>query len=155
MAHIPELWLPILLSAAIVFIASSIIHLLLRYHASDFKPFPDEDGVMDALRPFDIELSDYVLPHAGSMAAMKEQAFVQKSERGPVGFITITPPGNPSMGRGLLLWFLYCILVGVFSAYMAGRALERGTHYLAVFRFAGCVTFASYELALFQNSIWL
>ncbi|MBW2258413.1 MAG: hypothetical protein JRI25_27990 [Deltaproteobacteria bacterium] len=45
-------------------------------------------------------------------------------------------------------------LLGIFAAYVAGRALEPGAHYLAVFRFAGCMAFVGYALALWQNSIW-
>ena len=65
MVSIVSLWLPILLSAVIVFIASSIIHMLLKYHRSDFGRVPSEDEVMDALRPFNIPPGDYVIPCAG------------------------------------------------------------------------------------------
>jgi hypothetical protein len=58
------------------------------------------------------------------------------------------------MGLSLTLWFLYCIVMGVFAAYVSGRALGPGAHYLSVFRFAGCTAFAGYALALWQNSIW-
>jgi hypothetical protein len=44
--------------------------------------------------------------------------------------------------------------VGIFAAYIAGRALEPGAHYLDVFRFAGCTAFVGYAVALLQNSIW-
>ncbi|MBK5099374.1 MAG: hypothetical protein JJE01_16455, partial [Gemmatimonadetes bacterium] len=58
------------------------------------------------------------------------------------------------MGGSLAMWFGYAIIVGIFSAYVAGRALAPGAHYLSVFRFAGVVAFAGYGLALLQNSIW-
>ena len=35
------------------------------------------------------------------------------------------------------MWFLYTIVMSVFAAYIAGRALPPGTAYLQVFRFAG------------------
>ena|SRR5437660_1833144 len=44
------LWLPILLSAVIVFFASFIIHMVLAYHKTDYRKLPDEDRVTDALR---------------------------------------------------------------------------------------------------------
>ena len=46
MVSIISLWLPILLSAVAVFIASSVIHMVLKYHNSDFKKIPAEDEVM-------------------------------------------------------------------------------------------------------------
>lgn len=68
--------------------------------------------------------------------------------------MTVLKPGPPAMGASLVQWFLYCVAVGIFAAYVAGRALEPGAHYLAVFRFAGCTAFVGYAVALWQNSIW-
>ena len=61
MVSIISLWLPILLSAVAVFIASSVIHMVFKYHNSDFKKMPAEDEVMAALRPFDIPPGEYVV----------------------------------------------------------------------------------------------
>jgi hypothetical protein len=58
------------------------------------------------------------------------------------------------MNKQLILWFLYCIVAGIFAAYVAGRALPTGAHYLSVFRFVGVTAFLGYGLALIQNSIW-
>ena len=154
MVTVMSLWLPILLSAVFVFIVSSIIHMFLTYHRSDFKGFPDEDGVMDALRPFNIPPGDYVFPHAGSSQAMKSPEFLEKATKGPVGFVTMWAPGPPAMGKSLVLWFLYCVVVGVFAAYLTGRTVDAGADYLKAFRIAGTTAFIGYSLALLQNSIW-
>ena len=50
MTPLSALWLPIVLSAVIVFVASSIMHMLLPYHRSDYKALPDEDKILPALR---------------------------------------------------------------------------------------------------------
>ena len=154
MVSIVSLWLPILLSAVIVFIASSIIHMLLKYHLSDFGRVPSEDEVMDALRPFNIPTGDYVIPCAGKAKEKGTPEFIEKTTKGPVAFLTVMPSGPPSMTGSLILWFLYCVLVGIVVAYVAGRAVGPGTEYLAVFRFAGCAAFLGYAMALLQNSIW-
>ena len=154
MVSVMSLWLPILLSAVIVFVASSIIHMLLTYHRNDFLKLTKEDEVMEALRPFNIPPGDYAMPCAGSMEGMKAPAFIEKMNAGPVGFLTITPSGPPSIGKSLVLWFLYSILVSIIAGYIAGSALGRGASYLAVFRFAGCVAFTGYSVGLLQNSIW-
>ncbi len=39
MVSIVSLWLPILLSAIVVFILSSVLHMVFTYHNSDFKSF--------------------------------------------------------------------------------------------------------------------
>ena len=154
MVHIMSLWLPILLSAVLVFVASSIIHMMLGYHRADYKKLPSEDAVLEALRKFNIPPGDYLSPCAGSAKEMREPAFQEKWAKGPVVMMTVMPTGKPSMGGQLFLWFLYCLVVGTFSAYMAGRALPPGSPYLSAFRFAGTAAFLSYGMALIQNSIW-
>jgi hypothetical protein len=154
MVRLMFLWIPIVLSAVFVFVASSIIHMVLRYHQNDFRKLPKEDEILDALRPFNPPPGDYMAPRAGSMEAMKAPEFVEKLKRGPVFMMTIFPNRSFSMGPALFQWFLYCLLVSVFAAYVAGRALPGGAHYLAVFRFAGVTAFAGYSLALMQGSIW-
>lgn len=154
MVFITSLWIPILVSAVIVFVASSIIHMVLPYHRSDLRKLAKEDEVMDALRRFDIPPGDYAVPHPGSPEGMKKPEFVEKRTKGPVVLMTVAPAGPPSMRMNLLLWFLYCVVVGGFVAYITGRALGPGADYLAVFRFAGASAFIAYSLALPQNSIW-
>ena len=154
MVPVMSLWLPILLSAVIVFVASSVIHMVLGYHAGDWKRLPKEDEVRAALGQFNLPPADYGTPLAASMADMKSPEFVEKMKKGPVVFMTVLPSGPPAMGANLAMWFLYSIVVGIFAAYIAGRALQPGAHYLQVFRFAGCTAFVGYSLALAQNSIW-
>ena len=155
MVSIPSLWLPILLAAVLVFVVSSIIHIFLNYHANDFSAVEDEDGVMDALRGFNIAPGDYVFPYAGSMGDMKSDAFREKTSKGPVAFFTVIPSGAMlDMRKSLTLWFLYSVLVGVVAAYLGGRVLAPGVDYLSVFRVTGTVAFCCYAMAHPQRSIW-
>lgn len=155
MVPLSTLWLPVLLSAVIVFVASSLIHMVLKYHSTDYRRLPDEDKVQAALRPFRIPPGDYVLPHAGSMEAMKDPAFLEKMSTGPVAFMTIRPSGPPAMGAALGQWFVFSVLVSAIAAYIAGRALAPGADYLSVFRFAGTTAFVGYAIGQIPNSIWL
>jgi hypothetical protein len=148
------LWLPILLSAVIVFVISSIIHMVLSYHRSDFAKVPREDDVMEALRPFEIPPGEYVIPCAGSSKEMSSPEYLDKTKKGPVAFMTVLPPGPPAMGASLVQWFLYSLIVGIFAGYITGRAFGPGTDYLTIFRFSGTTAFACYAVALWQNSIW-
>jgi len=154
MVSIMSLWLPILLSAVFVFVASSIIHMLLPYHKSNVKKVPDENGVSNALRPFNIPPGDYMLPMCGNTKEMSSPEFTEKLKQGPVLTMTVLPNGPFSMGSSLVQWFIYSLIVGVFAAYIAGRALEPGAAYLNVFQFAGCTAFIGYALALLHDSIW-
>jgi len=156
MVSIVSLWLPILLSSVIVFIVSSIIHMVLGYHNNDFTGVPDEDGVMDALRPFSLPAGEYVIPRAADMKAMGTPEFTEKMTKGPCAFFTVLENGPPKMGMQLTLWFVYSIVVGIFCAYVATRALASvpNPEYLAVFRFVGFTAFVCYSVGLWQNSIW-
>lgn len=152
MVHLAQLWMPILLSAVIVFVASSLLHMVTPWHKSDFGNTPNESAVLDALRP--IPPGDYLMPRAGSTAEMRDPAFQERMKRGPVVVMTVMRWSPSAMPRSLVQWFLYSILVSVFAGYLAGRALGPGTTYLEVFRFAGTTAFLGYGLALLQNSIW-
>lgn len=154
MVPLTSLLFPILVSAVLVFVASFVIHMLLPYHHTDFAKVPREDEVMAALRPFAIPPGEYMSPFGGSPAAMKDPVFLEKLKAGPVALITVMPGGTPKMGKELTLWFVYCVVVGVFAAYVTGRALPAGADYVQVFRFSGTVAFISYTVANWQNSIW-
>ena len=154
MVSIPSLWLPILGSAVLVFVASSIIHMMLPYHWNDFGSVPSEDDVMEALRKFSIPPGDYVIPRAATPKDMGSPAFIEKATKGPVAFVTVVPSGPPAMGASLAQWFVYCVVVGVLAAYVSGRTLAAGASYLEVFRFAGTTAFIAYAVGLWQDSIW-
>ncbi len=154
MVPVMSLWVPIVVSAVIVFVASSLIHMVLPYHKNDFRSVPREDEVMAALRPFNLAPGDYAVPRPKSMADMKSPAFVEKMTKGPVVWMTVVPSGPPGMGPALGMWFVYSMLVSFFAAYITGRALGPTANYLAVFRFVGATAFMGYSFALLQNSIW-
>jgi hypothetical protein len=153
MVSLASLWLPVLLSAVLVFVASSVIHMLLGYHSTDWKRFPSEDGALDALRRLDLRPGDYGAPMASGMAEMNSPEFQAKLEKGPRVLLTIMSASN-TMPRSLVLWFVYSIVVAVFAAYVAGAALGPGAGYMPVFRLTSTVAFAGYALALWQNWIW-
>ena len=154
MVSIPSLWLPILISSVVVFFASWLFHMLLPLHRTDFLPVPGEGNVQDALRGFNIPPGDYMIPCAGSPAGMKQPEFQERFKKGPVVMMTVFSPTGAGMGQSLLQWFLYLLVVGVFAAYIASRALPVGAPYLEVFRFVGATAFIAYAVALWQDSIW-
>jgi len=154
MTELLALWLPILLSSVIVFIVSFIVHTAPLWHKGDFPKMPDEDKVADALRPLAIPPGEYMIPRASGSKEMRSPEFAEKLKKGPVMMLKVWPNGPMSMTKSLVFWFVYSIVVGIFAAYVAGRALPTGAEYLHVFRFTGTVSFVGYSIALWQNSIW-
>jgi hypothetical protein len=154
MVPILDLWLPILVSAVFVFIASSIIHMVLGYHRTDFKQMPSESEVMEALRKFSIPPGEYVVPAPSGPQGLKSPAYQEKLVRGPVFIATVLKSGPLAMGAQLMQWFLFCVVVGILAAYVTGRAAGPGTEYLVIFRFSGTTAFIAYTVAQWPNSIW-
>ena len=153
MVPLTALWLPILLSAVIVFVASSIMHMLLKYHQSDCKQLPDESKLLAALREAGLTRGFYMFPYA-THQNMKSPEMLEKFKQGPVGTMTLRDSGLPVLGKFLGMWFVYCLVIGFFAAYLTGRTLGPGTPYLQVHRVAGCAAFMAYGLGQLSNGIW-
>jgi hypothetical protein len=150
-----SLWAPILLSAVIVFVLSSVIHMAPLWHRSDYPPMPRESEALDALRPLGIPPGSYMIPRAGGMKEMKTPEFQERLARGPVLLMTVLKNGPINMTTPLTLWFLFLVLVAYLTALVAAHTLYYGDSYRHVFRVVGLVSFLGYSLALIQNSVWL
>lgn len=153
MVPVMSLWAPIILSAVAVFVVSSIVHMVLPLHRNDLRKVPGENELLETLRRLNVPPGDYGAPYAGSPKAMKDPVFVEKMTKGPVVFMTVAP-GRKGMGRNLIFWFVYTIVVGLFAAYLTSRAVGPAASSLQVFRFIATSAFMGYALALLQQSIW-
>ncbi|MFQ5502444.1 MAG: hypothetical protein ACE5EQ_09120 [Phycisphaerae bacterium] len=155
MDFLTALWLPILLSAVFVFIASSILHMVIPIHKGDFKKLPGEEKVLAAMREAAVPPGMYTFPCAGSMKACSDPEYIVRCKLGPIGFMTVMPGSDFGMGRNLVLWFLYSVLISVLTAYVGHHAgLAPGANYLSVFRVTGTVAVLAYGVAQLNDSIW-
>jgi len=154
MVSIPELWLPILVSAVVVFVASAVLHMVLRYHRSDYGALPDEERILASMREAEVSPGYYAFPHTTDPAAMKDPDVIARYERGPVGLMSVIRSGPPAMGGYLTKWFVYIVVVSILVAYLTGRTTASGAEYLAVFRVAGTAAFLAYAGAAPADSIW-
>jgi hypothetical protein len=148
------LWLPILVSSVLVFVASSLIWNVLGAHKWHILGLPNEAAAAEALAKQSLAPGMYTIPYSSSPAAMKDPAFQEKLTKGPVAVITVRKPGMPNMGSFLGCWFLYLLAVSYAVALVCGQTLHRGTPFLHVFKVAGVVAFAGYSFAQIPNGIW-
>jgi len=153
MVPLSVLWLPIVLSAVIIFFASFVMHMVLTYHRSDYRQLPDEDKISSTLRTANLQRGTYVFPFC-TPKEMKSPAAQEKYKQGPVGLVTIMAPGPPAMPKFLGLWFAYTLLVSFFVAYLSAHTVAPGSSYLAVFRVAGTAAFLAYGLGALPAGIW-
>ena len=155
MSSLGALWLPVVLSAILVFVVSSIIHMVLRYHASDYGRLPNEDAVRAALRAGSPAPRQYVVPYCSEMKEMQSPEMRQKYTEGPVGVLYLRPAGMPTMAPLLLQWFLFALAVSFFVGYLASRTVPAGANYLDVFRVVGVAGFLAYGAGQVPAAIWM
>jgi hypothetical protein len=155
MVPLGSLLLPIVLSAVLVFIASSIIHMVLKYHNKDYTPLPNEDAIRSAIRAGSPPPGQYIIPYCSDMKAMEKPEVKQKYIEGPVGVLNLMPPGLPKMGKYLSQWFVFILVVSFFVAYIAAHSIPAGARYLEVFRVVGAVGFLAYAAGQLPAAIWM
>jgi hypothetical protein len=143
-----------LLAGVFVFIASSVIHMCLPIHKNDFGKLPNEEKSLAALRALGLQPGAYRFPCAASMKEMGTSEFQQKMNQGPVGVLTLMPPGPMAMGKYLAQWFVFCLVVCLFAAYVGGLSLTRGAEFQPVFRLTTTVAFLGFAFSSVSDSIW-
>ena len=148
---IMSLWIPVLVSALVVWVASALVWMVLPWHKKDWSKTPDENALRAALK--DATPGTYMLPYCVDPKELEKDEVKQLYIDGPQGFVTITPNGLPAMGPKLGMTFLYYVGVGVLAAYFVSRTVPNG-EYLEVFRIAGTTAFIAHGVAYFQESIW-
>ena len=152
MVSLTHLWMPIVLAAILVFVVSSLIHMVFKWHNSDYKGLPDEAGVRAVLKG---EPGMYVLPYCTDMKEMGNAEMQAKYQEGPVAMVFMRPSGAVNMGKSLGQWFALTLVIAFATAYLASRTLAPGTPYLQVIRVTGTITFLAYGVGSVVNAIWM
>jgi len=155
MVTLGALWLPVFLSAVLVFVTSSIIHMVLRYHSSDYTPLPNEDAVRAAIRSGNPAPAQYIIPYCANPKEMAAPEMQRKFVEGPVAVLNLKRPGPPGMGANLAQWFVFSLVVSFFIAYIASHAIPPGAAYLGVFRIVGAIGFLAYAAGQLPAAIWM
>ncbi len=155
MATLGALWLPILVSAVLVFIVSSLVHMVFKYHASDYGKLPNEDAVRATIRSGTPKPGQYVIPHCKDMKEMQSPEMKQKYAEGPVGLLTLKKPGPVAMGGALVQWFVFALVISFLVGNVAHRTLAVGSGHPLVFRVVGTVAWLAYAAAVIPPAIWM
>lgn len=155
MSFLAELWIPIVLSAVLVFIASSVIHMVVKWHNSEYRKLANEEAVGASIRAGSAAPGQYVIPHCADMKAMASPEMQKKFAEGPIAFITLRPPGPPKMGGMLALWFVYVLAICAIAAYVAQRSLPAEATFNQVGRIVGGLSLLAYAGGSVQAGIWM
>ena len=154
MVAIGALWMPVLVSAILVFVASFLAWVVSPHHKSDWKQLPNEDVVRDAMNQEKLAPGQYIVPYAADQKSMQAEAYLKKCSEGPVGILTMRKPGPPTMRKPIAMSFVYYVVISIAVAYVTGRTLAPGADYMRVFQIAGTVAMLAYGGAFFQAAIW-
>ena len=149
-----QLWLPIIVGGLLAWIASGLIHMVIKYHNSDYNELSNEDEVMDVLRKGNPSPKMYTVPFCSDMKKMGEEPMQKKFADGPVAMIAVMPNGMPPMGKLMAQQIAFFVIGNIFIAYLASLALTPGADYMEVFRFVGAAGFLAFGWGTVPFSIW-
>ncbi len=155
MVTLAQLWLPILLSAVFVFVVSSLVHMVFKWHNGDYRKLPNEDAVRAAFKDAGAGPGMYVIPHCMDMKEMGSPEMTAKYNEGPVGMLFLRPSGMHNMGKSLSQWFALALGVAFTVGYVACMGLPSGAACMQVFRFTSTLTFLAYSTGSIIGGIWM
>ena len=153
MELLTPLWLPILLSAAAVWIVSAIVWMALPHHKRDFIALRDEHGFMDYLRRSGIAPGNYVFPDFRGREAMKSEKTCRALQEGPVGHLSVWQPPL-TMGGKLVATFIVYLAVSTLIAYLTRVALPGPAESAKVFQIAATAGILAYCFSFIPNAVW-
>ncbi|WP_428310028.1 hypothetical protein [Hydrocarboniphaga sp.] len=147
--------LPVLVAALFVFVSSSLIHMVFKWHQSDYAKLADEDAVRAALRGSAPKPGQYMLPYCGDMKDLQSPEMQAKWKEGPVATLHVQRNGLPNMGPMLGKWFALNVVVAALVAAVVYSSMGIAiidSHRL--FHVAALVSFLAYAVGSVSNGIW-
>lgn len=155
MGFLFSLWLPILFSAAAVWVVSTLFAMPFLHHKSDWIGLsaPEEDAFLDYLRKSGIKPGNYLFPDFRTREAMGSEKVKRALEQGPVGHLSLWP-APLTMGGKLGATFLVFVMVSVLIAYLASVALPKAAGFAKVFQVVGTAGVLAYSFSFIPNAIW-
>ncbi|MBX3377892.1 MAG: hypothetical protein KF678_12920 [Phycisphaeraceae bacterium] len=147
-----HLWLPILISAVAVWVASAVAWMVIGHHKGDMKALPDEAKFFDAIESLGIQKGNYGFPDCKTKEKMKSPEVQKRWEAGQAGMLTMF--GRMSMGRNMVLSFLVYLVISFFVAYLGIAALPRGTGFSRAFQVLGTAGVLGYAFGHIPGMIW-
>ncbi|MEN7343047.1 MAG: hypothetical protein AAAFM81_08885 [Pseudomonadota bacterium] len=154
MVSYTSLILPIGVATLIAWIASILVHMLLKWHDSDYQSLTNEPEVADAIRNGNPKPGMHNIPYCIDMKEMGSPEMQKKYEQGPVALLTVFQNGMPPMPKLIGQQVAY-FLVGMFMVgYCARLALAPGADYYEVFRVVSATAFLAFGWAMIPMAIW-
>ena len=146
--------LPIVLASVAVFILSTIIHMAMPWHKSDYGIVPNDDAAIAAIQSLNLAPDDYAVPNPRLPFGGKNPNFIANFERGPAFHMTLIPPGGMHMGKYMGGWFGFNLLISAIAGWVTSSIVAPGGDTHAAFHFSAIITACSYGFGAWPLSIW-
>jgi hypothetical protein len=154
MDFLGALWLPIIVAAIALFIASALAWVLLPHHKGEWRRLSNENEFMETLGKGNPAPGLYAFPYAMDQKQAELPELKAKMAKGPIGYVTLRTPGAVSMAPMMAQSFVFYLIVTLFIAYVAYHAIPARAPYLQVFRVTGTMALMSFAFASVPESIW-
>src|SRR5437867_3419973 len=151
MTPLTTLWLPIVVSTVIVFVASNILWMALPFwHRRDYGKLAEEGRVLDALSA--AKSGQYILPFVnwGKLPPAEREEMAKR----PMALLLVRNPAKFSFPAALVAWIVDLLVINILIAYIPAVTLRPGTPYLEVFRIVGTAGILAYSFNSVSDSIW-
>ncbi|MCC6425806.1 MAG: hypothetical protein IT435_03190 [Phycisphaerales bacterium] len=153
MAEFMALWLPILVSAVAVWIASAIVWMAMPHHKKDYIELPDEKGFTAFLKSQNIPAGVYGFPDCKTPEKRNSPEMKEAWQHGPMGMLYVwkTPM---SMGGKMFATFLVFLCASAGIGYLASIAITGSPEGMHVFRIVATAGTLTYCFSFIPNMIW-
>jgi hypothetical protein len=152
MDFLAQLWVPIILSAAVAWVASAIFWMALPHHRHDFDPLPNEAEFMASIKTMNLAPGNYGFPDFSDKSKMNDPEMKRKWEEGPLGILNVWPKIN--MARNMVLTYVVYLIVSLLIGYLGWAALRPGASFAHAFQVLGTAGVLAYSFAFLPNGIW-
>jgi len=155
MDFVGQLWLPIVVSAVIVFVVSALMWTVMPHHKKEWAGLKEEAGILEALRKSAPAPGLYMFPWTDDPKERQSDAMKKRYSEGPTGMLTVIDGAAMlNMGPMMVKSVIFYLVVAFFAAYVAHHALPVGADYLKVFQIVGSVGFMAFAFGSVPESIW-
>ena len=144
-----------LIGGVILFVWSFLAWVILPLHTPTLHKIANEDAVVSALQPALPDKAVYIFPHNPGMSADQaaQNAWMEKTRRGPAGLIIYNPAGSdPMMTSQMVIGFIIDILAALLVAWLLTRSTALASSYFG--RVAFCGMFAIFAMLFDYLTMW-
>ena len=162
MDFLTHLWLPILASAAAVWVASALAWMLVGHHKRDWREVPNEDEFIATVKRMGIPPGSYGFPEFRRLEGLtgeEKRAKWDEMQQRPIGLLRVWGP--ISMGRSMTLTFVVFLAASALIGYLGWNALPHGAAagearpgFAKTMQVIGTAGVLAYCVAGLPNDIW-